>query len=39
MTETSLVPLSVEAAGLNFGELCVALVRQAHRRGASAHGR
>ncbi|MFT4216016.1 MAG: D-alanine--D-alanine ligase [Micropruina sp.] len=35
MTETSLVPLSVEAAGEDFGELCAALVRQAHRRGPS----
>ncbi len=35
MTETSLVPLAVEAAGEDFGQLCVTLVRQAHRRGAS----
>ena len=35
MTETSLVPLAVEAAGEDFGRLCVALVGQAHRRGAS----
>ena len=33
MTETSLVPLAVEAAELDFGELCAALVRQAHVRG------
>lgn len=33
MTETSLVPLAVEAAGENFGELCAALVEQARRRG------
>lgn len=33
MTETSLVPLSVEAAGEDFGELCAALVSQAHARG------
>jgi len=33
MTETSLVPLSVEAAGEDFRELCSALVRQAHARG------
>ncbi len=33
MTETSLVPLAVEAAGEDFGELCAALVRHAHDRG------
>ena len=36
MTETSLVPLAVEAAGLYFGELCASLVRQAAERGASS---
>lgn len=35
MTETSLVPLAVEAAGEDFGRLCAALVRQAYRRGPS----
>ena len=33
MTETSLVPLSVEADGLDFGDLCAALVRRAFVRG------
>lgn len=32
MTETSLVPLELEAAGLDLGELCEALVRQARLR-------
>ena len=32
MTETSLLPLSCEAAGLDLGELCVALVRTAIAR-------
>ncbi|MFT4296445.1 MAG: D-alanine--D-alanine ligase [Micropruina sp.] len=36
MTETSLVPLAVEAGGDDFGELCAALVRQASERGPSA---
>ena len=35
MTETSLVPLAVEAAGEDFGRLCAALVRQAYSRGPS----
>lgn len=35
MTETSLLPLGAEAEGEDFGELCVALVRQAYRRGPS----
>ncbi|MBP8918622.1 MAG: D-alanine--D-alanine ligase [Micropruina sp.] len=35
MTETSLVPLAVEAAGEDFGELCAALVRHARERGPS----
>ena len=33
MTETSLTPLAVEAAGEDFGRLCAALVRRAHERG------
>lgn len=36
MTETSLVPLSVEGAGEYFGELCAALVRQARARHGAA---
>jgi len=32
MTETSLVPLELDAAGLDLGEVCEALVRQARRR-------
>ena len=36
MTETSLVPLAVEAAGEDFGELCAALVGRARRRGPSS---
>lgn len=32
MTETSLVPLALEAAGLDLGEVCEALVRQARLR-------
>lgn len=35
MTETSLVPLAVEAAGEDFGRLCAALVRQSYSRGPS----
>ncbi len=35
MTETSLVPLAVEAAGEDFGQLCAALVRSAHGRGSA----
>ncbi|MFZ1409854.1 MAG: D-alanine--D-alanine ligase [Micropruina sp.] len=33
MTETSLVPLAVEAAGADFGELCADLVAAARARG------
>jgi D-alanine-D-alanine ligase len=29
MTETSLLPLTAEAAGLDLGELCLALLRTA----------
>lgn len=36
MTETSTVPLSLTAAGLDMGEVCVALVERAVDRGASA---
>lgn len=35
MTETSLVPQAVEAAGEDFGQLCAALVRSAHGRGSA----
>jgi D-alanine-D-alanine ligase len=33
MTETSALPLAVEAAGWDLGELCADLVRAARRRG------
>jgi D-alanine-D-alanine ligase len=33
MTETSLMPMAVEAAGLDFGEVCARLVKQAAARG------
>lgn len=36
MTETSLVPLSVEAAGLNLGELMAGLAAEASNRGPRA---
>lgn len=32
MTETSMMPMAVEAAGLNLGALCVSLLRQAVER-------
>jgi len=35
MTETSLVPLAIEAAGLGFGAVCAALVEQALARKAT----
>lgn len=35
MTETSLVPLALEAAGLDLGEVCAGLVRQAQDRQAA----
>ena len=31
-TETSTVPLSIQAAGLDLGEVCASLVRAARRR-------
>jgi D-alanine-D-alanine ligase len=33
MTETSLLPMAVEAAGLDLGDLCATLLTQAARRG------
>jgi D-alanine-D-alanine ligase len=33
MTETSLLPMAVEAAGLDLGDVCLTLLRQAAARG------
>jgi D-alanine-D-alanine ligase len=37
-TETSTVPLAIQAAGLDLGKVCVSLVRAALARSASARG-